>query len=256
MSFQLFPALDVPEDIQELLVTYVKQINQQWSADLSGLVLFGSVARGDFILGRSNINILLVLPKLSVDILQRAGQLHKQWGKHQFVAPLLMTEEDVLRSQSLFPLELLQMTQSHVLLAGRDPFGEVQVDTTRLSWQCEQEVMANVLRIRQRFIEGEGRVEAIQALLLLSITAVLPSIRGLLYCVGHTSTEKDQKILETLAHTLAFDPTVFLEILSFKRGISSPGVFEWPKLYQRYLDNLEAFIQRIQEIRQEGPLCK
>lgn len=256
MSFQLSPTLDVPEDIQELLVTYVKQINQQWSADLSGLVLFGSIARGDYILGRSNINILLVLQQLSVDLLQRAGKLHQQWGKHKFIAPLLMTEDDLVRSQSLFPLEFLQMTQSHVLLAGRDPFGEVQIDTTRLGWQCEQELMANVLRIRQRFIEGEGRVEAIQALLLLSITAVLPSIRGLLYCVGQTSREKDQQILETLPHTLGFDPTLFLEILSFKRGISSPGVYEWTKLYQRYLDNLEAFIQRIQEIRREGQLCK
>jgi predicted nucleotidyltransferase len=256
MSFQLSPTLAVPEDIQELLVMYVKQIDQQWSADLCGLVLFGSAARGDFILGRSNINILLVLQHLSVDVLQRGGKLHQQWAKHKFIAPLLMTEKDVVRSQSLFPLELLHMTQSHVLLSGQDPFGEVQIDTTRLGWQCEQELMANVLRIRQRFIEGEGRVEAVQALLLLSITAVLPCIRGLLYCVGHASTDKDQKILEALHETLKYDPTLFLEILSFKRGISSPGVFEWPKLYQRYLDNLEVFIERVQEIRQEGLLCK
>ena len=71
MSFQLPPALDVPEDIQELLAKYVKQIKQQWSADLSGLVLFGSVARGDYILGRSNINILLVLQKLSEKIYRK-----------------------------------------------------------------------------------------------------------------------------------------------------------------------------------------
>lgn len=249
MSFQLPHAVALPDDLQELLVTYVKQIDRQWSADLSGLLLFGSVARGDFILGRSNLNILLVLQTVSVELLQRAGKLHQEWGKHKFIAPLLMTEDDLVRSQRLFPLEFLQMSQSHVLLAGQDPFGEMQIDTIQLGWQCEQELMANVLRVRQRFVEGEGRIEAIQALLLLSITSVLPSIRGLLYCQGQTSPEKDQVMLEALPTTLEFDSTLFLEILSYKRGISSPGMYEWLKLYQRYLDNLDAFIQHIQTVR-------
>ena len=143
------------------------------------------------------------------------------------------------------------MNQNHGVLAGQDPFGEFPLDTVRLGWQCEQELMANLLRLRQRFIEGEARIEAIQALLILSITAVLPCIRGLLHSLGQPSNGKDMDILEGLLGTLQFDSAIFLEILSIKRGLSSPGSLEWRKIYDRYLQNLERFLKRAEEIREE-----
>ncbi len=254
MSFSLAPSLDLPEDVHEFLTRYVEHIQQSWSADLGALILFGSAARGDFIVGRSNINVLLVIKNMSVDLMQRAGQLHKEWGKHQFIAPLLMTEEDLVRSRSVFPLEFLQMAQRHVLLAGQDPLSEEQIDTTRLAWQSEQELMANLLRLRQRFIEGEGRNEAIQALLMLSISAVLPSIRGLLYVLGHPSKENDTKTLEMLPGALDFDSSLLLEILNMKKGLRSPGAYEWVKAFERYIQSIEILMQRVQAIRQEGRL--
>jgi hypothetical protein len=189
-----------------------------------------------------------------VDLLQRAGQLHQKWGKHKIVAPLLMTEDDLGRSGRLFPLEFLQMTQHHVVLAGHDPFVEFHIDRDQLAWQCEQELMSNLLRLRQRFVEGAGRIEAIQALLILSITAVLPCIRGLLHLMEQPSKGKDIEILEVLPDIFQFDPTTFLEILHIKRGLSSPGSLEWTNVYSRYLQNLDLFSKRIQEIRQEGRL--
>lgn len=254
MSLPFSPSLNIPEEVQDLLTRYVTQINKDFGPDLGGLLLFGSAVRDDFIVGRSNLNILLVVRSLSVDLLQRAGQLHQQWGKHQIVAPLLMTEGDLVRSGRLFPLESLQMSQHHLVLAGQDPFMALSIDPACLAWQCEQELMANLLRVRQRFIEGAGRIEAIQALLILSITAVLPCIRGLFHLLGQAAKGKDVEILEHLPATFQFDPTTFLEVLHIKRGLSSPGSLEWRKVYDRYLQNLELFLKRVQEIRQEGRL--
>ena len=247
-------SLDLPEDVREILEKYLTQLQKEWHADLEGALLFGSAARGDFIAGRSNINILVIVRHLSVDVLQRAGRLHRQWGKHQIVAPLMMTEEELRRSRHLFPLEYLQMQDHHVLLIGRDPFGTEQIEGRQLGWQCEQELMANLLRLRQRFVEGEGRAEAIRALLILSITAVLPCLRGLLRVSGQTSKGRDAQILERLPQALQFESTVLLEMLQMKRGMNSPGSLEWTKVYERYLQNLETLCQRVQTVRQEGRL--
>lgn len=247
-------SLDFPEDVRETLEKYLTQLKKDWHADLEGVLLFGSAARGDFIAGRSNINILVIVRHLTADVLQRAGRLHRQWGKHQIVAPLMMTEEELRRSCSLFPLEYLQMQDSHVLLAGRDPFGAWQIEDRQLGWQCEQELMANLFRLRQRFVEGEGRAEAIRALLILSITAVLPCLRGLLRVLGQTSKGRDVEILERLPQALQFDSTALLEMLQMKRGMSSPGSLEWTKVYERYLHNLESLSKRVQTVRQEGRL--
>jgi len=252
MPTSTLQSLDLPEDLQESLEQYVKQLQNDWGADLEGLLLYGSVARGDFIAGRSNINFLVLVREHSVSGLQRAGQLHRQWGKHQIVAPLLMTQDELSRSRHLFPLEYLQMKEHHVLLAGQDPFGPGQIDDQQLGWQCEQELLANVFRLRQRFVEGEGRAEAIQALLILSITAILPCVRGLLRILGHPSKGKDVQILESLPHALQLECTVLLEVLQMKRGMNSPGSLEWPKVYERYLQSLAALWKRVQTVRQEG----
>lgn len=252
MPTSTLQSLELPEDLRETLEQYLQQLQKDWGADLEGLLLYGSAARGDFIAGRSNINFLVLVREISVSGLQRAGQLHRQWGKHQIVAPLLMTQEELSRSRHLFPLEYLQMQDHHVLLAGQDPFGAGQIEDKQLGWQCEQELLANVFRLRQRFVEGEGRAEAIQALLILSITAVLPCVRGLLRVLGQPSKGRDVQILECLPHALQFEPTVLLEMLQMKRGMNSPGSLEWPKVYERYLQSLEGLWKRVQTVRQEG----
>ena len=254
MSFTLSHSFGLPEEVRDSLTQYVEQINQKCSTDLCGLVLFGSVARGDYIMGRSNLNLLLIIRTQTLDILQQLGKLQRQWGKHQIIAPLLMTEEDLGQSARLFPLEFLQIHQHHVLLSGQDVLGSIPIDRSALGWQCEQELMANFIRLRQRFMEGEGRVEAIQALLILSITAVLPCIRGVLYLLGHPSHEKDVDTLEQLPNTLQFDSSAFLDVLRMKKGFSSPGSKEWIKLYDRYLEQLNHFGKRVGEIRQKSGL--
>lgn len=252
MPISMLPSLELPEDLRETLEQFLTQLQKDWGADLEGLLLYGSAARGDFIAGRSNFNFLVLVRALSVSGLQRAGQLHRKWGKHQIVAPLMMTQEDLSQSRDLFPLEYFQMQEHHVRLAGKDPFGAVHVDRQQLGWQCEHELLANVFRMRQRFVEGEGRAEAIRALLMLSITSVLPCVRGILWIIGHPSKGKDVQILESLPRALQFEPTVLLEILQMKRGLNSPGSLEWTKVYERYLQAVEGLYKRVQAVRQES----
>ncbi|MCA9457825.1 MAG: hypothetical protein H6750_09295 [Nitrospiraceae bacterium] len=252
MPTSLLPSLELPEDLRETLEQYVKELQKDWGADLESLLLYGSAARGDFIAGRSNFNFLVLVRALSVSGLQRAGQLHRKWGKHQIVAPLVMTQEELSQTRTLFPLEYFQMQEHHVRLAGKDPFGAGHIDRPQLGWQCEHELLANVFRMRQRFVEGEGRPEAIRALLMLSITSVLPCVRGILRVLGHPSKGKDVQILECLPHALQFDPTVLVEVLQMKRGLNSPGSLEWSKVYERYLQSVEGLLKQVQAVRQES----
>ncbi len=247
MGTNRFASIDLPEETQDLLDRYLKKVTKDWSAELEGLFLYGSAARGDFILGRSNINILGIFQHLPVDVLQNSGRLHRQWGKHKIVAPLLMTENEINQSARVFPLEFLQILDHHVLLHGQHALSEGLVDEERLRWQCSQELFGNLLQIRQRFIEGEGRAEAIQSLLILSITAVLPCLRGILKILGEPSRGVDIDILDRFERTTSFEAGVLMEVLRMKRGLTSPGSYEWPKLYSRYLDVVTHLSHRSKE---------
>lgn len=244
----------MPDEIRNSLRTYLGQLQKHIGEHTEAVILYGSLVRGEYVSGRSNINLLLVLRQFSLEIGQRCANLQRRWGKDGVVAPLIIDQGDLGPSSEIFPLEFFEIKDSHVLLEGRDPFPELHLTTKNLLIQCQQELRGNLIRTRQRFVEGEGKAEAIFALLPISLTAVLPCLRGLYrlleQSVGGTSTA----ILERLPTILQMEPGVFLEVLDVKRGLSSPGKKEFPRLYERYVLGLERLIRRVDEIKAQGRL--
>lgn len=54
-------ALDIPTEVQELLKRYVKETTALLGSQLEGILLYGSAVGGEFLPGRSNLNLLLML---------------------------------------------------------------------------------------------------------------------------------------------------------------------------------------------------
>lgn len=238
MPMSTFESLSIPEESKECLREYLRHMKKTFLPNPEGIILFGSAARGDFVPGRSNLNLFLVFEKVSVSLLQQGGVLHKKWGRQLIVPPLILTHRELFESCRVFPLEYYLIKESHMLLEGRDPFPELHVSLEHLGQYCEKEISSNLLQIRQRFMEGEGRPEAVQTILLLSITSLVPALRGILRLLKQPSLGTDLEILERFSKVLHYDVAGLAEALKMKRGLSSPGVLEWVKVYDRYLSSL------------------
>ena len=167
MTQALLEAL--PEEVRKTLRSYVKDTASRFRSGLQAIVLYGSAVRGDYLPGRSNLNVMMVLTTLELEGLKQYAKIHRRWSAERIVVPLFFTESDLDTSRELFPLEYIEMQEHHVVLAGREPFAGRPVDLRRMAMQCEQEVHRNQLRLRQRFVEGGGTIEAIGILLPLSL---------------------------------------------------------------------------------------
>lgn len=245
---------ELPAEVRQTLRSYLKEVTALFGSALQGTILYGSAARGDFLPGRSNINVLLLLSPCEPSVLQQYARVHRRWSKEGIVVPLLLSEAEVQTSANLFPLEYLEIKEQHVLLAGRDPFPTLHVDQRNLSWQCEQEIHGNLVRLRQRYVEGGGKQEALTILLPLSLTALLPCFRGLLRLLGGPVPKGTEALLKELPSSLGFDSTVFQEVLKLKQGQISPGPIETPRLFERYVSSLQALVQRVAQLKTEGRL--
>ena len=51
----------LPNETQKLLHTYVKEVKTLFGEQLEGVLLYGSAVRGEFLQGRSNLNLLLLV---------------------------------------------------------------------------------------------------------------------------------------------------------------------------------------------------
>lgn len=245
---------DLPVEVRQTLRSYLAEVTALFGPALQGVILYGSAVQGDFLPGRSNLNLLLLLAQCEPSILQQYAKVHKRWNREGIVVPLFLSEAELRASADLFPLEYSEIKEQHVLLAGRDPFPEFHIDQKNLLPQCEQEIRGNLLRLRQRFVEGGGKQEAVTILLPLSLTALLPCLRGLLRLLGLPVPRPAEALLKGLPAILGFDSTVFQEVLSLKRGQISPGPLETPRLFERYVSSLQSFIQRIEQLKTEGRL--
>ena len=246
------PWSQLQEDTHDPLRGFLRSIKKQKDLKFEAILVYGSAARGEFLPGYSNINVLIVLEHVTQPLLQQWSGIHKQWAREKIVAPLFLTHKDLQQSSDAFPLEFLGIKEQHVLLEGRDPFPELHVNATNLFLQCRQEVHANLLRVRQNYVEGCGRIEAIQTLLPLSLTSLLPCLRGLYRLQDRPSNMKSPEVLEELQTTLSVDPSVFQEVWRLKRGLSTPGKHELPKLLERYLTGLGQLVDKIESMKHEG----
>ena len=61
----------LPDDTQKLLQTYVKEVTGTFGEQMEGLLLYGSAVRGEFIPGRSNLNILLLVSSYDSAVLKQ-----------------------------------------------------------------------------------------------------------------------------------------------------------------------------------------
>jgi len=236
---------EIPESVRETLRPYLAQVRTLFGNALEAVILYGSAAGGEYLPGRSNINLLILLARQDTNLLKQYAALHKRWKKEQIVVPLFLTQEELKSSLELFPLEYLEIQEQHVLLAGRDPFPEIRIDGRNLRLQCEQELRGNLLRLRQRFVEGGAGMEAITILLPLSLTALLPCLRGLLRAAGKPVERSSDGVLKAVQQQWDVDCSALHDVLNLKRGIIGPGPAEAPRLFERYAETIEILVKKL-----------
>jgi len=243
---------EIPESVRETLRPYLAQVQKLFGDALEAMILYGSAAGGEYLPGKSNINLLILLAKQDTELLKQYAALHKRWQKEQIVVPLFLTLAELKSSLELFPLEYLEIQEQHVLLAGRDPLPELRIDLKYLRLQCEQELRGNLLRLRQRFVEGGASTEAITILLPLSCTALMPCLRSLLRVKERPVERSADGVLQAVEKEFGIDTAAFHDVLNLKRGIISPGPAEAPRLFDRYSAALQALIEKTASVKREA----
>lgn len=238
----------LPEESQQQLRGYVKDVRAIYGDQIDGILLYGSAVRGDFVLGRSNFNIVLVLKSYAGESLKKYGALHRRWAKEQVVVPLFLTQDDLQAASLVFPLEYMEIQEHHRVLWGQDPFVGFKVDQRHLASEVLQSLRGNLLRLRQRYVEGGGSEEAITILLPLSVTALLPPLRGLQRLLGRPVLSQSEALLNDVAIHFGLEGSGLHDALLLKRGQISPGHKEVPRLFDRYVESLSQLVTKVESL--------
>src|SRR5689334_264882 len=188
----------------------VKGLDDALGKGLRAVVLYGPAARGEVANGHGDLHILVVLSDLALPSLARAGEPLARWVKRGQPVPRLFSPTTLAEAADVFPIELGDIAERHVLLHGDDPLPSMPVlDREHLRLQCERELREKMMRLEEAYALGRARGEDLRKLVAASFPAFAMIFRGCLRLQGDAVPEGALEAAEAFCRKAGIDAEPF-----------------------------------------------
>jgi len=229
----------------------VERLREANPTGLKSVVLYGSAAAGDHVGKRSDYNVLVVMERLGLEELKRFLKPSEAWIKSGNVPPLLFTPEGLRQSADVFPIELLDIRDSHRILYGEDPTADIEIQMDHLRLQLEHELRGKIIQLRERYLETGGKPKRVGELLVNSLSSFLVLFRAALRLFQEQVPPTKIESVRQLSSYISFDPGVFETVEALKEGKKKLRDVDTEDLFGRYLQTVESIAQAV-----DAHLCK
>ncbi len=224
---------------------YTRQIVEACGDRLRSVLLYGSAAAGDYAGRQSDYNLLVVLDRLGLDEMDALAPSAKAWARAGNPPPLLFTETRLRQAADVFPIEILDMQQSHKVLHGEDPLAGLEVNWDHLRLEVEHELRGKLIQLRERYLLLAGRGRALQSLMIDSLGTFLVLFRSVLRLFEKEVPAQKMDALRALADTIDVDVGVFEVLDEAKRGGRTVARDAARGLYERYVRAIEQVVDAV-----------
>lgn len=242
MMDKTIPSAGLGAELEGQLQAVVDSLGRVYHRRLVSVLLYGSAARGDFISGRSDVNLLVILQSVRLEDLAEAAKLLRRWRKLK-IAPLFLTAGELRLAARAFPLEISDIQESGHLLCGSNPFAAIVVSPEHVQAQCRRELHGGLIRLRQGYLELIDRGEATGGGLLAgAITSLLPVFRAIVRLSGTPVPTTDMEVVESVASRHHLDRDLFTTLLAHKRGSIRLATADVRQILSRLVEEWERVV--------------
>ncbi|MFH1406521.1 MAG: hypothetical protein ABIH01_00740 [Candidatus Omnitrophota bacterium] len=193
---------------------------------LKAVIVHGSLVRGEYVARRSNVNLIVIVDKLSFDMLQVSYKLFHKYKKITRIIPFLFDGDYMQRLLGIFPVEFLDIKENYLVLSGEDPFAGLDIDKKHLRFQCEYKLKGNLIKLRQGYLEATFTRE-LKKLMLDSFSSVMAIFRSLIRLKGGSPPPSGEELMIEISRLCNLNEHVLLTLLRIKLGkerISHKGI--------------------------------
>ena len=237
--------LNLPSGLKDKVSDFLKGLKSIFAQDLTSVILYGSAASGEFVDKRSNLNLLVVLKNSGLENLKKAsGAVNKS----RLINPLFLTERYIASSTDIFPIEFLDMKENYRVLYGKDVLKDIVVETVNLRFQCEQELKAKLIGIKQFYLKINKDQRALGKFLLESFTPVLHVLRNVLRLKGKKPAYQKKDLIKDLAAEFEMNLHSWETILAAKQNEVKLGVKTTCRLFANFVDDLEGIVEAVDKL--------
>ncbi|MGQ0702087.1 MAG: hypothetical protein ACT4PM_03015 [Gemmatimonadales bacterium] len=186
-------------------------------------VLYGSAARGEFVEGVSDVNLLILCDSLEPALLRRLSGTLAALAHRQEAPPLLMEPAEWSRAADVFPIEITDMQVAHEILRGSDPVTALRVRPEELRAGLEREFRGKLLRLRQAYAVYAGEPRALEAVAVATVSSVASLFRVALRLYQPELPTETQSCLAAAGAAMGIDTGSVYDLWQRRRRDESAG---------------------------------
>ncbi|HEY3413230.1 MAG TPA: nucleotidyltransferase domain-containing protein [Armatimonadota bacterium] len=246
----------LPEELRGPLSAFAEDLKERLP-DVRSVLVYGSAARGDYVHGVSDVNVLVIAGSLPPKALRAAAHSVRHWRERIPLSPIFATKDYLHMSADVFPLEFLDMRDAHIALLGADPLESLQIDPANLRHQVEAELKGKLMRLRAAYVRACGNPQAVADLMRDSLASFRIAFQGLLRLHGEKPPTSRTEIMKAVGSDFDLDSGALLSVVALHKGESLQNG-DADALFERYLASVERLVDVIDtwSTRGESPTGK
>lgn len=226
----------------------VAQLQKAYGTGLRAVVLYGSAASGEHIAKRSDYNVLVIVDRLDMDALTRAGAVARAWSEGGNPPPMTLTADEWRNSADVFPMEYADILDRHKVLYGTPPFDGISVDRHDLRLQLEHQAMGKLLQLRQGVLLAAGDRKRSLNLMTASVSTFMVIFRSVLRFHGEEIGTGSEAITKRVAALTGIKADPFVTVLKHARGEMKVPDQDVPAVLAGYVAGAQQLVAHIDQL--------
>jgi hypothetical protein len=217
--------------------------------DFLACYLTGSVLTQGFDANRSKVNVLVVCRDLTGEVLDALARGLPEQRRAPRFDPLFMAQRQIEHSLDSFPIEWLEIQETHLLIEGLDVVGNLEVPRTYLRLQCEHELRSKFIQLRQAYIAQWKHPDLLEPILKSSAASFSTLFRTLLRLRGESPPADSPRVIERIADLYRLNAEGLLGAYLVRYTERRWKGSELVATYRAFLLEIERLVDRIDELR-------
>ena len=186
----------------------------------SALVVYGSLAKGTYRDGESDVNLAIVLERAHPEILLSLRGPVSDARRAFSLSPFVLERAEIARLVDVFPVKIADIVASHHVILGEDPFLGLTIDPEHLRLRVEQELRNHAIRLRQHAVLFGDEPRELARALFRTSSALPIELAALLRVRGRPDPSGSDRraIMIAAATSLGLPEAPLLELAAIRAG--------------------------------------
>jgi predicted nucleotidyltransferase len=185
----------LPGEVRARLDALVESLRDLLQEDLLCVLVHGSVARGEYQLDQSDVDLIVVVESGSPAALQPIANALALARYSARIEAMVLTAAEIPRAADVFPLLYDEVQRRNIVLFGESPFASLRVSDQHRRLRIEQELRDAQIRLRRIGLDAQGGNRALSMALSQKVRQLRAPLCALLGLRGREVGEKLESIL-------------------------------------------------------------